>query len=68
MIKLDEDRVLVGIEINKVDNTSEMMIKVFVNGVATSKEKKKFPIDYGDIVIKAKKGYMYANPFILQPV
>ena len=63
MLSLDEDRALVGIEINKID-ASEMTIKVLVNGVP-GKEKKKFPIDPSDIVIKAKKGYMYANPFII---
>ena len=66
MLSLDEDRALVGIEINKID-ASEMAIKVFVNGVP-GKDKKKFPVDHGDIVIKAKRGYVYANPFIIQPM
>ena len=52
-----------GIEINKID-ISEMTVKIFVNGVP-GKEKKKFPIDRAEVIIKAKKGYMYANPFIL---
>ena len=66
LLKLEEDRALVGIEINKnppIENT----FTLYVNGIRQENVLKFAPQDC-EILIRAKKGFVYANPFVLQPL